>query len=157
VTSGRKATIVGVLAAVIAAALAYVGTPAAHAALVAGFVLLAAMVAVSNGRAVRRTHALLVKEQEQRTQMLKELADVRSRLRELGRDRKVITERIDKRHAALDNKIAVAVEKLDEKLKNEVRGLAAAIRDTEIETGLAALNRYTILATRSADAGDRTD
>jgi len=157
VTSGRNGTIVGVLAAVIAAVLAYIGTPVAHAALVGGFILLITLVVVSHGRAVRRTNALLVKEQQQRAQILSELADVRSRLRELGGDRKAVTERVDKRFSALDNKIALAVERMDEKFKHELRGLAVAMRDTEIETGLAALNRYTLLATRSADAGDRTD
>jgi DNA polymerase-3 subunit epsilon len=50
----------------------------------------------------------------------------------------------------LDSKIALAVQRMRETLRSEVGGLAAAVRDSEVESGLAALNRYTALATHPA-------
>jgi hypothetical protein len=93
VSGNRKWIAVGVVAAVIAAALAYVGTPVARAALAAEFVAFLVVVGLRQGQTERNVQAL----------------------------------------------------------KRGQKALANAIRDQEIETGLAALNRYATLAGRDLD------
>lgn len=92
-SGNRKWIAVGVVAAVIGAALAYVGTPAARAVLAAEFVALLVLLGLRQGRIERNLQAL----------------------------------------------------------KRGQKALANTLRDQEIETGLAALNRYATLAGRDLD------
>ena len=92
--SGNRAWIaIGVVAAVIAAGLAYVGTSVARAALAAEFVALVVLLGLRQSRTDRSVQAL----------------------------------------------------------KRGQKALANTLRDQEIETGLAALNRYATLAGRDPD------
>jgi hypothetical protein len=93
VSGNRKWIAVGVVAGVIAAALAYLGTPAARAALAVEFVAFLVVLGLRQGRTERNVQAL----------------------------------------------------------KRGQKALANVIRDQEIETGLAALNRYATLAGRDLD------
>jgi len=93
VSGNRKWIAVGVVAAVIAAALAYVGTPVARAALAAELVAFLVVLGLRQGRTERNVQAL----------------------------------------------------------KRGQKALTNEIRDQEIETGLAALNRYATLAGRDLD------
>ncbi len=92
-SGNRKWIAVGVVAAVIGAALAYVGTPAARAVLAAEFVAFLVLLGLRQGRIERNLQAL----------------------------------------------------------KRGQKALANTLRDQEIETGLAALNRYATLAGRDLD------
>jgi hypothetical protein len=93
VSGNRKWIAVGVVAAVIGAALAYVGTPVARAVLAVEFVALLVLFGLRQGRIERNLQAL----------------------------------------------------------KRGQKALANTLRDQEIETGLAALNRYATLAGRDLD------
>lgn len=92
-SGNRKWIAAGVVAAAIAAGLAYVGTPAAHAVLAAEFVGFLVVLGLRQARTDRHVQAL----------------------------------------------------------KRGQKALATAMRDQEIETGLAALNRYAALARRDRD------
>lgn len=92
-SGNRKWIAVGVVAAVIGAALAYVGTPFARAVLAAEFVAFLVLLGLRQGRIERNLQAL----------------------------------------------------------KRGQKALANTLRDQEIETGLAALNRYATLAGRDLD------
>ena len=75
---------------------------------------------------------------------------LRASVKDLQAENAALKRQMAKSHSALDGKIALGVQRVNEHVKAEVGGLAAAVRDSEVESGLAALNRYTALATHPA-------
>lgn len=131
--------ILGCVAGLIAATLAYLGTPLSYAGLAAEFVALTTVVVHRQGRISGRIEA-----------GLRQQARLEKRLDDRRRESKRNDDRTAKKLVELRKAIDVVVDRSDKRqslaLQRELGLLAATIRDQEIESGLAALNRYTSLA-----------
>lgn len=139
---------VGGVAAIGAAVLAYVDEPWSRAALAAEIAILVTGSYLLLSRKLERVRRTVAPLNARSRQTAKELKRAN---REIAR----VRGSIDKLQVAQDKKIALAVERIDEKvaahLSREAAGIKTVIKDTEIESGLAALNRYTSLAEQQSD------
>lgn len=134
---------VGGTAAIVAAALAFLDAAWSRAALAAELALLVAGAYLLLSRKIERVRA--------------SVSPLDARARQAADEIKRANQEIGKVHQSIaklqdvqDKKIALAVQRIDEKvtarLGHEATRIISAIKDNEIESGLAALNRYTALA-----------
>ena len=139
---------IGGVAALIAAVLAFLDAAWSRAALAAELALLAFGTYLLLSRKIERVRGSVAPLDARGRQAAKEL---RRTNREIARIRQSLT----KLQIAQDEKIAMAVQRMDEKFKAqlsvEAAGIKSVIKDTQIESGLAALNRYTSLAEQGSD------
>ena len=139
---------VGGLAVVVAAVLAFLDEVLWRAALAAELVLLVIGAYLLLSRKIERVRGSMAPLKASGREALKEIKQTKA---EIAKVRQSIT----KLQAAQDNKIALAVHRIQERfnaqLNHEAAGIKSVIKDAEIESGLAALNRYTALA---EDQGD---
>lgn len=145
-----KWAVVGIVVAAPTALLAYLEGPVAN----AGLAAWAALVAVAGFAFLDRQLSALRRSASRTTgelgRMREENGQLRASLKELKAENAALGKQLAQARNALDDKIGLAVQRLKEWVRAEVQGLAAAVRDSEVETGLAALNRYTALATHPA-------
>lgn len=139
---------IGGVAAVIAAVLAFLDAAWSRALLAAELALLVVGAYVLLSRKIERVRSAVAPLNARGRQVEKQ---IRSTNDEISRVRHSIA----KLRAAHNDKIALAVQRIDEKLKAqlsiEAAGIKSVIKDTEIESGLAALNRYTALAEQESE------
>lgn len=138
-TRVRLLFVCGGLAAVVGGVLAYVGGPIARAALVAEVILLFVVLHAVHVRSMRQVRESLAALRASSRDVAKETRRHDRDVARLRRDLAAV-------HKALDHTIAQAVQRIDDKVRHQVNGLATAIKDAEIESGLAAMNRYASLA-----------
>ena len=141
---------VGLLVSVPAALMAYVGGPIASGGLAAWASLVIVALAMRHDRKLSDVRAMAARTAKDVTRARAQNSQVRDSIKELKAENAALKRQVAKARSALDDKIAVAVQRMFEALKVEVGGLSAAVRDSEVETGLAALNRYTALAAHPA-------
>jgi septal ring factor EnvC (AmiA/AmiB activator) len=141
-----KWTAAGVLAAIPAATLAYIGGPIASAGLAAWAAVVIVALAARHDWHLSGIRTTANRTARGVTRVREQNNRLRASVKELKAENAALQRQVTKARSALDDKIALSVQRMNETFKAEVGGLASAIRDSEVETGLAALNRYTALA-----------
>jgi septal ring factor EnvC (AmiA/AmiB activator) len=145
-----KWTAAALLAAVPAAVLAYLGGPIAAAGLAGWAAVVIVALAARHDSHLSGLHTTVNRTARGVSRVREQNNRLRASVKELKAENAALQRQVTKARSALDDKIALSVQRMNETFKAEVGGLAAAIRDSEVETGLAALNRYTALAAHPA-------
>lgn len=152
-----KWTAVALFAAAPAALLAYVGGPIAHGGLAAWAAFVIVALAVRHDRRLAGVRATATQTARDVNRMRAQGDKLGASVAELKAENAALKKQLTAARTALDNKIAIAVQRIGEKMERELRGLTAAIRDSEVESGLDALNRYIALATPPANPREDDD
>lgn len=140
---------VAVLVAAPAALLGYAAGPLANGALAGWAALVIVAIACRQDRRMSGLHRTASRTASDVKRIREQNRHLRASVRQLKRENAAMKRQLTAL-SKLDSKIALAVQRMRETLRSEVGGLAAAVRDSEVESGLAALNRYTALATHPA-------
>lgn len=140
---------IGGVAATVAAVLAFVDAAWSRAALAAELAILVVGAYLLLSRKIERVRVSLAPLKENGRRTATELKRARV-------DIAKVRQSVSKLQVAQDRKIASAVKQINDsfaaQLAHEAIGIKSVIKDTEIESGLAALNRYTSMAEKQADA-----
>jgi septal ring factor EnvC (AmiA/AmiB activator) len=145
-----KWAVVGLVVAGPAALLGYLSGALAHGALAAWAAIVIVAMAMRLDRGLTGLGTAAKRTATEIDRMRDQIGHLRASLKDLKAENAALKRQLAKAQTALDDKIALGVQRMKEMVKAEVGGLAAAVRDSEVETGLAALNRYTALATHPA-------
>jgi septal ring factor EnvC (AmiA/AmiB activator) len=141
---------VGLLVTAPAALLGYLSGAVAHGGLAAWAAIVLVAMAMRLDRRLTLLGAAAKRSATEMDRMREQNGQLRASLKDLKAENAALKRQVAKAQSAHDDKIALSVQRMKEAIKAEVGGLAAVVRDSEVETGLAALNRYTALATHPA-------